>query len=69
MRFLEIAALLNAQQGNGTNIAREAGIPRPRIEGYFSILVDTPVGYWQADAHINKIYFWLHHHFAVIPKL
>ena len=45
VRFLEIAALLNAQQVNGTNIAREAGIPRPSIEGYFSILVDTLIGY------------------------
>lgn len=45
VRFLEVAALLNAQQVNGTNIAREAGIPRPSIEGYFSILVDTLIGY------------------------
>ncbi len=44
-RFLEVAALLNAQQINGSNIAREAQIPRPSIDGYFSILVDTLIGY------------------------
>jgi predicted AAA+ superfamily ATPase len=45
LRFLQIAGLLNGQQLNLNNIAREAQIPRNTVETYFSILEDTLVGF------------------------
>lgn len=45
VRFLEVAAIMNGRQINGNNIAREARASRPSIDGYFSILVDTLIGY------------------------
>lgn len=41
VRFLEVAAILNASQLNMENIAREAKVPRSTIETYISILEDT----------------------------
>lgn len=41
LRFLGIAGLLNGQQVNGQNVAREAGVPRSTVDTYFSILSDT----------------------------
>ena len=46
LRFLEVAALMSAQQVNHSNLAREAGVPRPSVQNYFSILVDTLIGHW-----------------------
>jgi predicted AAA+ superfamily ATPase len=45
-RFLEVAALVNAQVTNVAGIARDAGVARPTVQGYFEILVDTLVGVW-----------------------
>jgi predicted AAA+ superfamily ATPase len=45
-RFLRIAALMNAQVVNVANIARESEVPRPTVQRYFDILVDTLVGVW-----------------------
>jgi len=45
-RFLEIAALANAQVTNVSAIARDAAVARPTVQGYFEILVDTLVGVW-----------------------
>jgi predicted AAA+ superfamily ATPase len=45
-RFLEIAGLQNAQTINITNIARDAKVARPTVQGYFQVLVDTLVGDW-----------------------
>ena len=45
-RFLEVAALVNAQVTNVAGIARDAGVARPTVQGYFEILVDTLVGTW-----------------------
>jgi predicted AAA+ superfamily ATPase len=45
-RFLEVAALTNAQVTNVAGIARDAGVARPTVQGYFEILVDTLVGTW-----------------------
>lgn len=45
-RFLEIAARQNAQITNVTNIARDAMVARPTVQGYFEILVDTLIGSW-----------------------
>ncbi len=45
-RFLEIAALMNGQVTNLSNIARDAGVPRATVTAYFEILVDTLLGRW-----------------------
>lgn len=45
-RFLEIAARQNAQITNMTNIARDAMVARPTVQGYFEVLVDTLIGFW-----------------------
>jgi predicted AAA+ superfamily ATPase len=45
-RFLEVAALANAQVTNVTALARDAGVARPTVQGYFETLVDTLLGAW-----------------------
>ena len=45
-RFLEVAARQNGQVTNMTNIAREAAVSRQTVQNYFSVLVDTLIGYW-----------------------
>ena len=45
-RFLDVAALANAQVTNVSAIARDAAVARPTVQGYFEILIDTLVGVW-----------------------
>lgn len=45
-RFLEIAALANAQVTNTAALARDAAVARPTIQGYFEVLSDTLLGHW-----------------------
>lgn len=45
-RFLEVAALANAQVTNVSNLARDAAVARPTVQGYFETLVDTLLGVW-----------------------
>lgn len=45
-RFLEVAALANAQVTNVSNLARDAAVARPTVQGYFETLVDTLIGTW-----------------------
>ncbi|HEV2719601.1 MAG TPA: ATP-binding protein, partial [Thermoanaerobaculia bacterium] len=45
-RFIEIAALAAAQTTNVSGIARDAGVSRETVRGYFEVLVDTLVGTW-----------------------
>ncbi len=45
-RFLEIAARQNGQLTNTTSIARDAGVARQTVQGYFDILIDTLTGFW-----------------------
>lgn len=45
-RFLEVAALMNGQTTNLSNIARDAAVSRTSVSAYFEILVDTLLGYW-----------------------
>jgi len=40
-RFLSVAGQVNGQTLNSLNIAREAGISRSSVDGYFSVLTDT----------------------------
>lgn len=44
-RFLEIAARQNGQLTNATSIARDAGVARQTVQGYFDILIDTLIGF------------------------
>ena len=41
IRFLRIAAMLHGQELSLSSIARDAGVKRPTVENYFSILEDT----------------------------
>lgn len=45
-RFLEVAALHNAQLTNMSNIARDAQVARQTVQGYFDVVVDTLLGSW-----------------------
>lgn len=45
-RFLEIAARQNGRLTNAAGIARDAGVARQTVQGYFDILVDTLIGFW-----------------------
>ena len=45
-RFLEVAAIHNAQVTNTSNIARDAQVARQTVQGYFEVLVDTLLGSW-----------------------
>lgn len=45
-RFLEVAAIMNGQVVNVSNIARDAGVARPTVQRYFETLSDTLIGCW-----------------------
>ncbi|MFH0986088.1 MAG: AAA family ATPase [Candidatus Omnitrophota bacterium] len=45
-RFLEVAAIMNGQTVNVSNIARDAAVARPTVQRYFDALVDTLIGVW-----------------------
>lgn len=45
-RFLEVAALANAQVTNTAALARDAAVARPTVQGYFEVLTDTLLGHW-----------------------
>jgi predicted AAA+ superfamily ATPase len=45
-RFLDVAALANGQVTNASSLARDAGVARPTVQGYFEVLVDTLLGFW-----------------------
>ena len=66
-RFLEIAARQNGQLTNTASIARDAGVARQTVQGYFDILIDTLIGFWlepwklkRATKQVNhpKFYFF-----------
>lgn len=44
-RFLGIAALCNAQVLNMSNMARDVGVARSTVQGYFEIILDTLIGW------------------------
>ena len=50
-RFLEVAALANAQVTNVSNLSRDAAVARPTVQGYFETLVDTLIGVWLPAWH------------------
>ncbi|HTL32625.1 MAG TPA: AAA family ATPase, partial [Kofleriaceae bacterium] len=45
-RFLDVAALSDADLVNASNIARDCGVSTPTVQSYFEILVDTLLGRW-----------------------
>ncbi|MHB0970228.1 MAG: ATP-binding protein [Thermoanaerobaculia bacterium] len=45
-RFLEVASLAAGQKTNVAGIARDAGVSRDTVCGYFDVLVDTLIGHW-----------------------
>jgi len=45
-RFLEVASLAAGQTTNVSGIARDAGVSRETVRGYFEVLADTLVGSW-----------------------
>lgn len=45
-RFLEMAALANAQVTSVASLARDAAVARPTVQGYFEVLADTLIGAW-----------------------
>jgi len=45
-RFLEVAARQNGQVTNVAGIARDAAVSRQTVQNYFTVLVDTLIGYW-----------------------
>jgi predicted AAA+ superfamily ATPase len=58
IRFLEIAALMNGQELNKENVARDAHVPRSTVDVYFSILEDTLLGHflpaYRAEAKVRE---------------
>ncbi len=46
VRFLQVAGLMNGQQLNRENVARDAHVPRSTVDVYFSILEDTLLGHF-----------------------
>lgn len=58
-RFLQVAALANAQVTNLANIARDSAVPRATVSTYFEILTDTMLGQflpaWTAQARVKEV--------------
>jgi len=52
-RFLSVAAIVNGQLLNISNVARDVGVARSTVQGYFSILEDTLIG-WYLPAYRNR---------------
>jgi predicted AAA+ superfamily ATPase len=53
-RFLDVAGLCNGEMINANNIARDCGIDRTTVQGYYQILIDTMLGYY-IYPHRHKI--------------
>ncbi len=59
VRFLKVAAIMNAQVVNVSSIARDSGVARTSVQGYFDVLIDTLIGSWlpawQAKARVKEV--------------
>lgn len=57
-RFLDVAALMHGQVVNVSTIARDAGVGRTTVQGFFDVLVDTMVGHllpaWRPRARVRE---------------
>lgn len=45
-RFLDVAGLTNGEMVNHTNVARDCGVDRATVGGFYQILIDTLIGYY-----------------------
>lgn len=45
-RFLQVAGVVHGQILNISNVARDVGVSRSTVQGYFEILVDTLLGWY-----------------------
>lgn len=45
-RFLDMAGLCNGEMVNASNVARNCGVDRTTVQGFYQILVDTLLGYY-----------------------
>ena len=58
-RFLEVAALLNGQVLNVSSVARDAGVGRTTVQGFFEVLTDTMLGSllpaWRPRARVKEV--------------
>jgi predicted AAA+ superfamily ATPase len=58
-RFLEVAALSNAQVVNVAATARDAGVSRVTVARYYQVLIDTLIGVWlpawRSKARIKEV--------------
>lgn len=45
-RFLDVAGLTNGEMVNHTNVARDCGVDRSTVSGFYQILIDTLLGYY-----------------------
>lgn len=45
-RFLDIAGLSNGEMVNHSNVARDCGVDRGTVSGFYQILIDTLLGYY-----------------------
>jgi uncharacterized protein len=50
-RFLDVAGLCNGEMINMSNIARDCGIDRLSVQGFYQILIDTLLGYFIYPFH------------------
>lgn len=65
-RFLDIASILAGTQANVSGIARDAGIGRDTVRGYFSVFEDTLLGSWlsayrpraKVKEVVNPKFYW-----------
>ena len=66
-RFLDVAALCNAQVTHISSVSRDTGVARTTLKGYFQALEDTLVGYWLnswkpkrriKEVHLPKFFFF-----------
>jgi len=59
VRFLDVAAQVNGQIVNIAGVARDAGVARPTVQGYFQVLADTLLGVWlpawQRRARVKEV--------------
>lgn len=58
-RFLEVAAIMNSEVLNVSNISRDCAVSRPTVQRYFDILVDTLIGIrvpcWKSKLKVKEL--------------
>lgn len=53
-RFLDIAGMCNGEMLNASNIARDCGVDRTTVQGFYQILLDTLLGYFIYPFHKKR---------------